>query len=115
LTLCGQIAIKDEFILDEFGGVRFSWQSSIAGRRVARNALRRLRKVQQEDTIKEVERHSFYLKPGEKKRVKQALARKRSRKKQRNKQEQCCRAHRQVAALTSNYFKVSKLFSCRDF
>ena len=45
------------------------------------NALRRFkRKVQQEDIIKEVKRHSFYLKPGEKKRVKQALARKRSRK-----------------------------------
>ena len=47
------------------------------------NALRRFkRKVQTEDIIKEVKRHSFYLKPGEKKRVKQALARKRSRKKQ---------------------------------
>lgn len=45
------------------------------------NALRRFkRKVQTEDIIKEVKRHSFYLKPGEKKRVKQALARKRSRK-----------------------------------
>ncbi len=45
-------------------------------------ALRRFkRKVQQEDIIKEVKRHSFYLKPGEKKRVKQALARKRNRKK----------------------------------
>jgi small subunit ribosomal protein S21 len=48
------------------------------------NALRRFkRKVQQEDIIKEVKRHSFYLKPGEKKRVKQALARKRNRKKTR--------------------------------
>jgi small subunit ribosomal protein S21 len=46
------------------------------------NALRRFkRKVQQEDIIKEVRKHSFYLKPGEKKRIKQALARKRSRKK----------------------------------
>ena len=46
------------------------------------NALRRFkRKVQQEDIIKEVKRHSFYLKPGEKKRVKAALARKRARKK----------------------------------
>ncbi len=46
------------------------------------NALRRYkRKVQQEDIIKEVKRHSYYLKPGEKKRLKQALARKRSRKK----------------------------------
>ena len=36
------------------------------------NALRRFkRKVQQEDIIKEVKRHSFYLKPGEKKRVKE--------------------------------------------
>ena len=42
------------------------------------NALRRFkRKVQTEDIIKEVKRHSFYLKPGEKKRVKEALARKR--------------------------------------
>ena len=48
------------------------------------NALRRFkRKVQQEDIIKEVKRHSFYLKPGEKRRVKQALARKRNRKKTR--------------------------------
>ena len=45
------------------------------------SALRRFkRKVQTEDIIKEVKRHSFYLKPGEKKRIKQALARKRSRK-----------------------------------
>src|SRR5437016_9542633 len=46
------------------------------------NALRRFkRKVQQEDIIKEVKKHSFYMKPGEEKRIKQALARKRSRKK----------------------------------
>jgi small subunit ribosomal protein S21 len=46
------------------------------------NALRRFkRKVQQEDVIKEVKRHSYYLKPGEKKRVKEALAQKRCRKK----------------------------------
>lgn len=45
-------------------------------------ALRRFkRKVQQEDIIKEVKRHSYYMKPGEKMRLKQALARKRSRKK----------------------------------
>ena len=37
-----------------------------------------------EDIIKDVKRHSFYLKPGEKKRrVKQAIARKRARKKSR--------------------------------
>jgi small subunit ribosomal protein S21 len=39
------------------------------------------RKVQQEDIIKEIKRHSFYLKPGEKRRTKEALARKRNRKK----------------------------------
>jgi small subunit ribosomal protein S21 len=48
------------------------------------SALRRFkRKVQQEDIIKDVKKHSFYLKPGEKKRIKQALARKRLRKKMR--------------------------------
>lgn len=45
-------------------------------------ALRRFkRKVQQEDIIKEIKKHSYYMKPGEKKRVKAALARKRNRKK----------------------------------
>jgi small subunit ribosomal protein S21 len=52
------------------------------------NALRRFkRKVQTEDIIKEVKRHSFYLKPGEKRRVKEALARKRARKKIRKESE----------------------------
>ena len=52
------------------------------------NALRRFkRKVLTEDIIKEVKRHSFYLKPGEKLRVKQALARKRNRKKSRREVE----------------------------
>jgi small subunit ribosomal protein S21 len=46
------------------------------------SALRRFkRKVQTEDIIKEVKRHSYYLKPGEKRRVKAALARKRAKKK----------------------------------
>ena len=46
------------------------------------NALRRFkRKVQQEDIIKDIKKHSFYLKPGDKRRAKQALARKRNRKK----------------------------------
>ena len=46
------------------------------------SALRRFkRKVQQEEIIKEVKKHSFYLKPGQKKRIKQALARKRKSKK----------------------------------
>jgi small subunit ribosomal protein S21 len=46
------------------------------------NALRRFkRKVMTEDIIKDVKRHSFYLKPGERRRLKQALAQKRARKK----------------------------------
>jgi len=37
------------------------------------NALRRFkRKVQQEDIIKEIKKHSFYMKPGEKRRTKEA-------------------------------------------
>jgi small subunit ribosomal protein S21 len=49
------------------------------------SALRRFkRKVQQEDIIKEIKRHSYYLKPGEKRRTKEALARKRNRKKRRS-------------------------------
>ena len=48
------------------------------------SALRRFkRKVQSEDIIKEARRHTFYLKPGAKARVKQALARKRAQKKAR--------------------------------
>jgi small subunit ribosomal protein S21 len=40
------------------------------------SALRRFkRKVQQEDIIKDIKKHSFYLKPGDKRRAKQALAR----------------------------------------
>ncbi len=51
-------------------------------------ALRRFkRKVQQEDIIKEVKRHSYYMKPGEKRRLKQALARKHRRKKFRRERE----------------------------
>src|SRR4051794_38836723 len=48
------------------------------------SALRRFkRKVQQEDIIKDIKKHSYYLKPGDRRRAKQALARKRTRKKQR--------------------------------
>jgi len=48
------------------------------------SALRRFkRKVQQEDIIREVKRHAFYVPPGEKRRLKSALARKRNRKKYR--------------------------------
>ena len=64
-------------------------RSHVAEVRVQENesiesALRRFkRKVQQEDIIKDIKKHSFYLKPGDKRRAKQALARKRSRKKMR--------------------------------
>ena len=45
------------------------------------SALKRFkRKVLQEDIIKEIKRHTFYLKPGERKRLKSKLARKRSHK-----------------------------------
>lgn len=48
------------------------------------SALRRFkRRVQQEDIIKDIKKHAYYLKPGEKRRLKQALARKRSRKRMR--------------------------------
>jgi small subunit ribosomal protein S21 len=53
------------------------------------SALRRFkRKVLQEDIIKDIKRHAFYLKPGQKKRVKAALARKRNRKKRARDSEQ---------------------------
>ena len=52
------------------------------------NALRRFkRKVLAEDIIKRIKRHALYLKPGQKLRVKQALARKRNRKKARRETE----------------------------
>jgi small subunit ribosomal protein S21 len=52
------------------------------------NALRRFkRKVQSEDIIKEIKKHSYYMKPGEKRRAKAALSRKRLRKKQRREQD----------------------------
>jgi len=52
------------------------------------SALRRFkRKVLQEDVIKDIKRHAFYLKPGQKKRIKSALARKRNRKKRNRESE----------------------------
>ena len=46
------------------------------------SALRRFkRQVQQEGIIKEVKKHSFFLKPGERKRLKSKLAQKLKRKK----------------------------------
>ncbi len=46
------------------------------------SVLRRFkREVQQQNIIKDIRKHSFYLKPGDKRRTKQALARKRLHKK----------------------------------
>jgi small subunit ribosomal protein S21 len=48
------------------------------------SALRRFkRKVQMEAIIKEIKKHSVYLKPGERKRLKAAQAKKRMRKRMR--------------------------------
>jgi small subunit ribosomal protein S21 len=70
--------------LVRLGGVVFLAEVRLQEGEPLENALRRFkRKVQQEDIIKEVKRHSFYLKPGERRRVKEALARKRNRKKSR--------------------------------
>jgi small subunit ribosomal protein S21 len=71
-------------ILVETGGVVRLAEVKLQEGETLENALRRFkRKVLVEDIIKEVKRHSFHLKPGEKLRVKQALARKRNRKKSR--------------------------------
>jgi small subunit ribosomal protein S21 len=44
------------------------------------SALRRFkRRVQQEEIIKEIKKHSVYFKPGERRRMKEAQARKRMR------------------------------------
>ena len=46
------------------------------------SVLRRFkRQVQQEGIIKEIKKHAYYLKPGEKKRLKSAMAQKLKRKK----------------------------------
>jgi len=88
LTSRRKIGITEKSVSDEFGGVYPLAEVRIQEGESLENALRRFkRKVQTEDIIKEVKRHSFYLKPGEKKRVKEALARKRSRKKARKEQD----------------------------
>ena len=74
--------------LVQLGGVSGLAEVRVQEGESLENALRRFkRKVQQEDIIKEVKRHSFYLKPGEKRRAKEALARKRNRKKARKEQD----------------------------
>ena len=72
----------------ETGGVFRLAEVKLQEGETLENALRRFkRKVQQEDIIKEVKRHSYYLKPGAKRRLKEALARKRARKKVRRDQD----------------------------
>ena len=78
---------------DASGKIGVGWRCHLAEVRLqdgetVENALRRFkRQVIQENIIGEVKRHSFYLKPGQKLRVKQALARKRNRKKSRREPE----------------------------
>ncbi len=84
---------RSEFIVHRFYFPREGGVSSLAEVKVQEgesieSALRRFkRKVQQEDIIKDIKKHSFYLKPGDRRRAKQALARKRTRKKQRRETE----------------------------
>ncbi len=52
------------------------------------SALRRFkRKVQQQAIIKEIKKHTIYYKPGEKRRMKDALARKRMRRRMKRDKE----------------------------
>jgi small subunit ribosomal protein S21 len=52
------------------------------------SALRRFkRKVQQEAIIKEIKKHSVYMKPGERRRLKEAQARKRMRRRLKRERE----------------------------
>jgi small subunit ribosomal protein S21 len=75
-------------ISNGLGGVHVLAEIKLQEGESIENALRRFkRKVQQEDIIKDIKKHSFYLKPGDKKRAKQALARKRNRKKIRRETE----------------------------
>lgn len=51
-------------------------------------ALKRFkRKVQQESIIKEIKKHSVYIKPGERKRLKEAQAKKRMRRRLRRERQ----------------------------
>jgi small subunit ribosomal protein S21 len=69
------------------GGVGLLAEVRLQDGETLENALRRFkRKVQQEDIIKEIKKHSYYMKPGERRRAKEALSRKRLRKKQRREQ-----------------------------
>ena len=77
-----QLSVPGEGVFQGVAEVKIQEGESIE------SGLRRFkRKVQQEDIIKDIKKHSFYLKPGDKRRAKQALARKRSRKKLRRETE----------------------------
>ena len=88
MVLKDKLTYDNESQFGRFGGVSLLAEVRVQEGEPLENALRRFkRKVQQEDIIKEVKRHSYYLKPGEKRRVKAALARKRNRKKARKEQD----------------------------
>ena len=84
---CSYCVVISSFSPPE-GGVSRVAEVKIQEGESIESALRRFkRKVQQEDIIKDIKKHSFYLKPGDKRRAKQALARKRNRKKLRRESE----------------------------
>jgi len=88
LTHGPETIMKARSVWDRWGGASNLAEVRLQEGESLENALRRFkRKVQQEDIIKEVKRHSYFLKPGEKKRLKEALARKRNRKKARKEQD----------------------------
>jgi small subunit ribosomal protein S21 len=83
-----RIASREWKSQSQLGGVLGVAEVKIQEGESIESALRRFkRKVQQEDIIKDIKKHSFYLKPGDKRRAKQALARKRNRKKLRRELE----------------------------
>ena len=82
------VPLAGSAILVQWGGAFRLAEVKLQEGETLENALRRFkRKVQQEDIIKEIKKHSFYMKPGEKRRAKEALSRKRLRKKQRREQD----------------------------
>jgi len=88
MTRTGHRAHRDREDRSSFQGAEHLAEVKIQEGESIESALRRFkRKVQQEDIIKDIKKHSFYLKPGDKRRAKQALARKRNRKKLRRELE----------------------------
>src|ERR687892_77598 len=86
---CAFLVLCSEFCVLSFeGGVSSLAEVKVQEGESIESALRRFkRKVQQEDIIKDIKKHSYYLKPGDRRRAKQALARKRTRKKLRREVE----------------------------